>query len=263
MEFDKLTEEEKQQYISEAVKTHFEYQPNFNNFEKFKSEIESSEYNEYIEWESKFIKQSKDIGYIGNNSKIQGETCDFCRMYGENKIYESQSKLLKHLTICKYNPNNVQNGCNIIYDCRYCKKQMGNKHNLEQHEMKCSNINISTDNFNELLCEYCSQYCKTKIKKHAHELICFKNPMVIEKLTCKSCNKFMMNEYNFNVHTVKCMPLAKCQYCQKILKTDLLIPTHLENCDSYILYLQNIPSLNLDTEINDPELKILVKNTLK
>jgi hypothetical protein len=263
MDFDKLTEQEKQQYISEAVKTHFEYEPSFNNFEKFKSEIESSEYNEYIEWESKFLKQSKDAGYIGSNSKIQGETCDFCLMYNEHKIFESQSKLLKHLTTCKYNPNNLKNKNNIVYECIYCNKQMGNKHNLEQHELKCANNSINTDNFSEMLCQYCSQYCKTKIKKHTHELRCIQNPMVIEKLTCKTCNKFMMNEYNLNIHTIKCIPTVKCQYCQKVLKSQLLMPTHLENCDSYIAYLQNLQApINLD-DIPDVNLNTLIKNALK
>jgi hypothetical protein len=363
MEFDKLTEEEKQQYISEAVKTHSEYEPNFS-FEKLKSEIESSEYNEYIEWESKFIKQCKDIGYISSNSQIQGETCDFCRNYNEHKIFESQSKLLKHLTICKYNPNNQKNAGNISYNCKYCNEYMGNKYNLDLHESKCVIVH-SDDKFKELLCQYCSQYCKAKYKKYAHELTCsqnptviekttckhcnrlmgneynlkkheekcqfehnylantldFKkitcqycnylsksehkkmmheltcsqnptviektsckycnnvmetennlkrhelvcrlNPMIIEKLTCKSCNKFMMNEYNFNVHTIKCIPLVKCKHCQKILKSQLLMPTHLENCDAYINHLQSIKlPINLD-DVPDIDLNILIKNALK
>jgi hypothetical protein len=262
MEFDKLTDEEKKQFILQAVNKHAEYEPNFN-IEKLKLEIESSIHNEYIDWETKFVKQYKDVGYLSSNNKIQGETCDFCRKYNESKIYESQSKLLKHLTICKYNPNNVQNGCNIINECKYCKKQMGNKYNLEQHEMKCSNININIDSFNELLCQYCLQYCKTKFKKHAHELTCLKNAVIIEKLTCKTCNKFMMNEYNLNIHQEKCKNTIKCKHCQRELKTNLLMPSHLENCDAYITHLQsiNLP-INLD-DVPDVDLNILIKNALK
>lgn len=261
MDFDKLTDEEKRQYMAEAVKTHSDYEPNFN-IENLKLEIESSIHNEYIDWETKFVKQSKDVGYLSSNNKIQGETCDFCRMYNEHRIYESQAKLLKHLAICKYNPNNVQNGCNITHECKHCKKQMGNKHNLEQHEMKCSHLYLNTDAFNELLCKYCSQYCKTENNLKRHELTCLKNPMTIEKLTCKSCNKFMMNEYNFNVHTIKCIPLIKCVYCQKILKTNLVMPTHLDHCDAYITHLQNIKlPINLD-DLPDIDLNILIKKAL-
>jgi len=229
MDFDKLTDEEKQNYIAEAIKTHSEHELCFNNFEKFKAEIESSEYNEYIEWESKFLKQIKDVGYISSNSKIQGEVCDYCRSYGETKLFDTQSKLLKHMTICKHNPNNIQNIQKINVNCIYCGRYMGSEHNLSLHQEKCKMMSQSK----------------------------------INKFNCSYCQKSCGNQYNLIIHEEKCKNLVKCKYCQKILKSDLLMPTHLENCDSYILYLQNIPSLNLDTEISDPELKILVKNTLQ
>jgi hypothetical protein len=231
MEFDKLTEEEKQQYISEAVKTHSEYEPNFNNFEKFKQEIEMSEYNEYIEWEAKYLQKCKDVGYISTNNKIQGEICEYCRSYGETKLFDTQSKLLKHMIICKHNPNNIKNILKVNVNCIYCNRYMGSEHNLNLHQEKCKMI--AKNKINTFNCVYCE----------------------------KSCG----NQHNLNIHQEKCKNIVKCQYCQRELKTKLLMPTHLENCDSYITYLQNIPSLNLDTiaEINDPELQILVKNTLK
>jgi hypothetical protein len=225
---DNLTEEEKQQFIKENLEN-CNVELNFSNFEKFKNEIESNQYNEYIEWEINYLKRCKDIGYINNNNNIQAEICEYCRTYGEAKLFDTQSKLLKHITICKHNPTNIKNMVKINVNCIYCNRYMGNEHNLNLHQEKCKNTYIpKTTTYN---CEYCQ----------------------------KSCG----NNHNLLIHQEKCKNIIKCQYCQKVLKSQLLIPTHLENCDSYIAHLQNLQSpINLD-DIPDVNLKILVKNALK
>lgn len=182
---------------------------------------------------------------VNEKELISKWQCRFC-----NKILSQQTKVKRHLTMCKNSPplydskkltNFKGNG---KWECNLCHKSESIKTTFTKHMLECKKrssevICIENDRVNQNIsgnktwkCNYCNaQYSKgTRKNKHYKHCRAIKGIMESSNSTFEEVLK-MLNNQNFHKAINDGKKLWKCLYCHLSFSIRYTKEEHFERCD--------------------------------